>query len=66
MVNPVPGVCPDAVTSSSYESGFKVQLMKKGMTLAIAAAQEVDAKLVLADTGLSAYTAASDDPRCLD
>lgn len=65
-VNPVPGVCPDAVTSKGYEGGFKVQLMKKDMTLAISAAREVDAKLVLADAGLSAYTAASDDPRCRD
>jgi len=34
--------------------------------LAIAAAREVGAKLVLADAGLAAYTAASDDPRCRD
>ncbi|KAF5328684.1 hypothetical protein D9619_011695 [Psilocybe cf. subviscida] len=65
-VNPVPGVCPDAVTSKGYEGGFKVQLMKKDMGLAIDAAQEVGAKLVLADAGLGAYTAASEDPRCRD
>ncbi|KAJ7925275.1 6-phosphogluconate dehydrogenase [Mycena leptocephala] len=26
-VNPVPGVCPDAVTSKDYEGGFKVQFL---------------------------------------
>ncbi|KAF9010713.1 NAD binding domain of 6-phosphogluconate dehydrogenase-domain-containing protein [Cyathus striatus] len=65
-VNPVPGVCPDAVTSKGYEGGFKVQLMKKDMTLAVEAAKQVDAKLVLADAGLGAYAAASEDPRCRD
>ncbi|KAJ4483469.1 6-phosphogluconate dehydrogenase [Lentinula aciculospora] len=65
-VNPVPGVCPDAVTSKGYEGGFKVQLMKKDISLAVQAAKEVDAKLVLADAGLSAYAAAADDPNCRD
>ncbi|KAF8876692.1 3-hydroxyisobutyrate dehydrogenase [Gymnopilus junonius] len=65
-VNPVPGVCPEAVTSNGYEGGFKVQLMKKDMSLAIEAAKQVGAKVVLADAGLSAYTAASEDPRCRD
>lgn len=40
--------------------------MKKDMTLAVDAARAVDAKLVLADAGLSAYTAASGDPQCRD
>ena len=40
--------------------------MRKDMTLAVDAARRVDAKLVLADAGLSAYAAASEDPRCLD
>ncbi|PPQ97591.1 hypothetical protein CVT26_002319 [Gymnopilus dilepis] len=77
-VNPVPGVCPDAVTSrgqvvTDYGNHFQlqdnnaqVQLMKKDMTLAIEAAKQVGAKLVLADAGLSAYSAASEDPRCRD
>ncbi|KAF4620437.1 hypothetical protein D9613_000215 [Agrocybe pediades] len=65
-INPVPGVCPDAVTSKGYEGGFKVQLMKKDLGLAVEAARQVGAKLVLADAGLSAYTAASEDPRCRD
>ncbi|KDR74990.1 hypothetical protein GALMADRAFT_226639 [Galerina marginata CBS 339.88] len=65
-VNPVPGVCPGAITSKGYVGGFKVQLMKKDMTLAIDAAKQIGANLVLADAGLSAYTAASEDPRCRD
>ncbi|KAL0956714.1 hypothetical protein HGRIS_002836 [Hohenbuehelia grisea] len=65
-MNPVPGVCPNAVTSKGYEGGFKVQLMKKDLGLAIKAAEQVDAKIVLGHTGLEAYTAASDDPRCRD
>lgn len=40
--------------------------MKKDMGLAIDAAQEVGAKLVLAEAGIGAYTAASEDPRCRD
>ena len=40
--------------------------MVKDMTLAIEAAKQVGAKLVLADAGLGAYSAASEDPRCRD
>jgi len=36
------------------------------MSLAIDAANQVGANLVLADAGLSAYAAASEDPRCRD
>ncbi|KAF9268663.1 hypothetical protein L218DRAFT_1048219 [Marasmius fiardii PR-910] len=65
-VNPVPGVCPDAVTSKGYEGGFKIQLMKKDMGLAVQAAKRVGARVVLADSALPAYTEASNDPRCKD
>ncbi|KAJ8472898.1 hypothetical protein ONZ45_g16496 [Pleurotus djamor] len=64
--NPVPGVCPDAPSSKGYEGGFKIQLMKKDVGLAIDAARQVDAKIVLGYTGLGAYSAASEDPRCRD
>ena len=30
-VNPVPGVCPDAVTSKGYEGGFKVRSSRELM-----------------------------------
>ncbi|KAF7361919.1 putative 3-hydroxyisobutyrate dehydrogenase, mitochondrial [Mycena venus] len=62
-VNPVPGVCPEAVTSKCYEGGFKVQLMEKDMKLASAAAQNVGARLVLGETAIGAYTSAAADPR---
>ncbi|PFH53732.1 hypothetical protein AMATHDRAFT_136762 [Amanita thiersii Skay4041] len=65
-INPVPGVCPDAVTSKGYEGGFKVQLMKKDLGLAVQAAERVGARLVLGNRTLGAYSAASEDPRCRD
>lgn len=40
--------------------------MKKDISLAVQAAQDVDAKLVLADAGLGAYAAAANDPNCRD
>ncbi|KAI5123994.1 hypothetical protein M0805_006405 [Coniferiporia weirii] len=64
--NPVPGVCPNVPTSRGYKGGFKIQLMVKDFTLALGSAKEVDAKLVLGESGLAAYTAASQDPRCRD
>lgn len=36
------------------------------MALAIDAAEQVGAKLVLGDSGLAAYSAAAEDPRCRD
>lgn len=48
------------------EPTFQVQLMKKDMSLAVETAKQVGAKLVLADAGLGAYTAASEDSKCRD
>ncbi|KAJ4250205.1 hypothetical protein NW762_012020 [Fusarium torreyae] len=62
--NPVPGVCPDAPSSKGYNGGFKVQLMAKDFGLAVAAAEQVDAKLLLGNAGLEAYKNASQDPTC--
>ncbi|KAH7118603.1 NAD binding domain of 6-phosphogluconate dehydrogenase-domain-containing protein [Dactylonectria estremocensis] len=64
--NPVPGICPDAPSSKGYAGGFKVQLMAKDFGLAVAAADEVGAKLVLGRAGLEAYEGASRDKRCRD
>lgn len=64
--NPVPGVCPDSPSSHGYQGGFKVQLMRKDFGLACQVAENVGAKLLLADAGLKAYTEASADPRCRD
>lgn len=65
-MQPVPGVCPDAVTSHGYQGGFKIQLMRKDFGLAVESARSVDAKLVLGDVALQAYVQASEDPRCRD
>lgn len=64
--NPVPGICPDAPSSKGYKGGFKVQLMAKDFGLAVAAAKQVDAKLLLGGVGLDAYKGASQDPKCKD
>lgn len=64
--NPVPGVCPDAPSSKGYKGGFKVQLMAKDFGLAVAAAEQVDAKLLLGKVGLEAYRNASQDSNCRD
>ncbi|KAF9892622.1 hypothetical protein FE257_001024 [Aspergillus nanangensis] len=64
--NPCPGVVPDAPSSSDYQNGFKVQLMKKDFSLAVAMAEQVGARLVLGDAGLKTYEAAAEDPRCRD
>ncbi|KAF4967741.1 hypothetical protein FSARC_4802 [Fusarium sarcochroum] len=64
--NPVPGVCPDAPASKGYKGGFKVQLMAKDFGLAVSAAQQVNAKLLLGNAGLEAYRNASQDPNCRD
>ncbi|KAJ6586898.1 NAD binding domain of 6-phosphogluconate dehydrogenase-domain-containing protein [Mycena vulgaris] len=65
-VNPVPGVCPDAVTSKNYEGGFKVQLMEKDMRLAEEAARHAGSRLVLAETAIAAYSSAASDPSYRD
>lgn len=64
--NPVPGVCPDAPSSHGYKGGFKIQLMRKDFGLAVDVAENVGARLLLAEAGLKAYTDASGDPRCRD
>lgn len=63
---PVPGVCPDAVTSHGYRGGFKVQLMRKDVALAVSAAHAAHARLVLGGAALETYEQASADPRCRD
>ena len=40
--------------------------MKKDFGLAVQSAKEVNAKIVLGEAGLRAYTEASEDPRCKD
>ncbi|CRG89085.1 hypothetical protein PISL3812_06120 [Talaromyces islandicus] len=64
--NPCPGIVPDAPSSKEYEGGFKVQLMRKDISLAIDLASNVDATLQLGLQGLKIYEAASNDPKCFD
>ena len=64
--NPVPGICPAAPASNDYQGGFKVQLMKKDFSLAVDAAREVDARLLLGEAGLKTYVDTSEDPNCQD
>jgi 3-hydroxyisobutyrate dehydrogenase len=53
--NPVPGVLETAPASRDYEGGFGVSLMKKDLRLAVTAAEEAGAKLVLADKAKEVY-----------
>lgn len=56
--NPVPGVLPTAPSSREYAGGFGVSLMNKDLRLAMAAAAEAGAKLVLAEKAKEVYDAA--------
>ena len=54
--NPVPGVLETAPASRDYEGGFGVSLMHKDLRLAMAAADEAGAKLVLAEKAKHVYS----------
>ena len=64
--NPVPGVCPNAPPSKSYEGGFKVQLMRKDFALAVDAGKKANVNMTLAQKGLETYTNAANDSRYVD
>ncbi|KAJ5383500.1 hypothetical protein N7517_001411 [Penicillium concentricum] len=64
--NPVPGICPDAPASNGYQNGFKVQLMKKDISLALDMARRVGSNNVMGSVGLQTYKEASEDERCKD
>jgi len=53
--NPVPGVLEASPASRGYEGGFGVSLMNKDLRLAMTAAQEAGAKLVLAEKAKEVY-----------
>ncbi|KAJ7287559.1 6-phosphogluconate dehydrogenase [Mycena rebaudengoi] len=61
-VNPVPGVCPNSAPSKNYEGGLKVQVLEKDMKLAVEAAKQVEARLILGEIATGAYAAAASDP----
>jgi 3-hydroxyisobutyrate dehydrogenase len=64
--NPVPGVCPEAPSSHGYQGGFRVQLMRKDVQLAVAMARRVGASNALGASTLGVYAAASEAPDCRD
>lgn len=64
--NPVPHVYPESPSSGGYKQGFKVQLMRKDIALAVDMAERVGSKNVLGEVGLEIYDGASKDPRCRD
>jgi 3-hydroxyisobutyrate dehydrogenase-like beta-hydroxyacid dehydrogenase len=55
--NPIPGVVKTSPASREYEGGFGVSLMKKDLSLAIAAAKESGTPLELATSAQHVYNA---------
>lgn len=64
--NPVPRVCPAAPSSNGYQGGFRVQLMRKDIGLAIDMARRVGSRNVLGASGFGVYSAASEAEDCRD
>jgi 3-hydroxyisobutyrate dehydrogenase len=62
--NPVKGVVEGAPAGRDYSGGFGIGLMKKDLKLAIAAAEEVGAKLELAEKAAEVYTLADQHESC--
>jgi 3-hydroxyisobutyrate dehydrogenase len=63
--NPVPGIVPTSPSSQGYKGGFRVELMKKDVELAVELAGKVGAKLALGDKGLEVYEGASKNEKCV-
>ena len=63
---PVPGVKEGSPSSKDYAGGFGVSLMNKDLRLAMKAAKEADAKLVLADVAKNVYDATEKDHKGKD
>lgn len=66
MFNPVPGVCPKAPSSNGYRNGFRVQLMRKDIGLAVDMGRRVGSRNVLGAPSLGVYSAASEAEDCKD
>lgn len=62
--NPVKGVVETAPAGRDYSGGFGIGLMKKDLRLAVVAAQEANAELVLADAATSVYANAEKQDDC--
>ncbi len=66
VFNPVPGVCPKAPSSNGYKGGFRVQLMRKDIGLAMDMARRLGTRNALGTSALGVYAAASDAADCKD
>ena len=64
VFNPVPGVCPDAPSSRGYRGGFRVQLMRKDIGLALGMARRLGTRNALGTSALGVYAAASEAADC--
>ncbi len=64
--NPVPGVCAGSPASRGYNGGFRVQLMRKDLGLAVDMAARLGARNALGMPGFGVYAAASEAPACRD
>ncbi len=64
IFNPVPGVCAQAPASNGYRGGFRVQLMKKDVGLALDMSRRLGAGNVLGASALGVYSATSEALDC--
>lgn len=65
VVQPVPGIVPDAPSSNNYKLGFKTQMMIKDLGLGIRAGYATGIKPSIAEAAYRVYEKASIDPRCI-
>jgi len=66
IFNPVPGICAEAPSSNGYRGGFRVQLMKKDVGLALDMSRRLGVGNILGASALGVYSAASEATDCRD
>ncbi|KAJ6008903.1 hypothetical protein N7522_003919 [Penicillium canescens] len=66
VVQPVPGVVPDAPSSNNYRLGFKTQMMIKDLGLGVKAGYATGIKPTIAEAAYRVYEKAAVDPQCID
>ncbi|KAJ5935993.1 hypothetical protein N7454_005291 [Penicillium verhagenii] len=65
VVQPVPGIVPDAPSSNNYKLGFKTQMMIKDLGLGIDAGYATGIKPTMAEAAYRVYENAAVDPKCI-
>jgi 3-hydroxyisobutyrate dehydrogenase-like beta-hydroxyacid dehydrogenase len=65
VVQPVPGVVPDAPSSNNYRLGFKTQMMIKDLGLGVKAGYATGIKPTIAEAAYWVYEKAAVDPQCI-